>query len=156
DRIDLFQPRLLQLHVLAARDDVQMTATAVEPDRVGAGVQPEGARRGERPGIEELDPVAPVGNQQALRLRDEKDAVGRIEAADAPQMPAGTQIEYLERAVILGREEETIDREVDGEVIEIARVPAQIRATLQHANSVRAGAARRREACARAGCGGER
>src|SRR5437763_11320957 len=128
-----------------------MTATAVEPDRVGAGVQLEGSRRGERPCIEELDAVAPVGNQQAVRLRDEKDAVGRIEAADAPQMSAGTQIEHLERAVILGREEETIAREVDGEVIEIALVPAQLRATLQHENGVRAGAARRREACARAG-----
>src|SRR5947208_2804285 len=83
---------------------VQMTRAAVETDRIGARVQFDGADRRERPVIEKLDGLAAVGNEQPVRLPNGEYAVGSLEASDASQMLAGAQIEYLECAVILGRE----------------------------------------------------
>ena len=122
-----------------------MAATAVETDRVGARVQLYDSGRRERTCIEKLDAIAAVGDQQAVRLRDQKNAVGRLESANAPEVLAAAQLEHLERAVILGREKQTIALKIDREVIEIPGVPRQLGATLQHQYRVSSRAARRRQ-----------
>src|ERR1700751_67483 len=119
-----------------------MAATAVETDRVGARVQLYDSGRRERTCIEKLDAIAAVGDQQAVRLRDQKNAVGRLESANAPEVLAAAQLEHLERAVILGREKQAVALKVDREVIEVPRVPRQLRTPLEHQHRVGPRAAR--------------
>src|SRR5882762_11666998 len=113
-----------------------MTRAPLDTDRTRPRVQLDGADRRECLGIEKLDALAAIGNQQPMRLRDWEDAVGGLETFDAAKMLTGVQIEHFEGAVILGREKQPVTLKIDGEVIEVPAVPGQLGAPLQHQNRI--------------------
>ncbi len=105
-------------HATAVPDN-QVSGARIEPDVVGVLTEPHHANRREILPAEELHgTVASAGDGDEVRRRRVADALGLAQPGDAPDLPAGGEVDDIEGAVAELGDEQPPAGEVDRHVVD--------------------------------------